>query len=507
MGKKKINSSENRLNVHLVLFIIVIFLLLWNFAIIGISLGLTGAASTGQASLSICSDVLLTIETIADQEINHTAGYIYRVNASGGTGSSDYSFETNISFIDVVNITANSSLIYFTPNISIVGEYHVNVSVFDEGGSCRKYANESFNLTINNSAPVFSGTIGIQIWNEDTSNTDIDLSDYFSDDDSDTLYYGIEGAVNISASFVDGAMTLTPDTNWYGSETVNFTANDTINLTRSNEVLLVVVETAAFCGDLVCDAGETCSTCSGDCGACAASGGSSGGGGGGSGGSSSGGGTSDTGSSDSSDSSESSSEDSDSSEDSSSEESSSSEDADDVDECEPSWICTEWEPSNCDESETQTRYCVDSNNCDEESPETERECETGEESFYSTAKEWLDELFGESGATGLALSFGGEEIATGPLILMVLFVIGLLSSLAFIKYRSKGRKKKSHVLLRDKFLYIPFEGEDYSIVSIVSVSLDLKGNISIKYDFVRHKEIEGHPPCLDHEHLDVEVLR
>jgi len=245
-GKRKNFGFLGSLNKDTVLFSLVVFLLLWNFAIVGINLGLTGAASGG-GTASLCAQVFVNLEAISDQEIVHTSGYIYRVNASQRLSDYNYSFETNISFIDVVNITSNSSLIYFTPNISIVGEYHVNVSAFDKASACPYYDEETFTLIINNSVPVFSGTIGTEIWNEDTSNTDIDLSDYFSDDDGDTITYGIEGAVNISASFVSGAMTLTPDTNWYGSETVNFTANDTINLTRSNEVLLVVVETAAFC--------------------------------------------------------------------------------------------------------------------------------------------------------------------------------------------------------------------------------------------------------------------
>ncbi|MBI4018475.1 MAG: PGF-pre-PGF domain-containing protein [Candidatus Aenigmarchaeota archaeon] len=41
---------------------------------------------------------------------------------------------------------------------------------------------------------------------------------------------------------------------------------------------------STFCGDSVCDSGETCTSCSGDCGACASSSSSSGGGGGGGGG-------------------------------------------------------------------------------------------------------------------------------------------------------------------------------------------------------------------------------
>ncbi len=44
--------------------------------------------------------------------------------------------------------------------------------------------------------------------------------------------------------------------------------------------------------------------------------------------------------------------------------------------CVPDWSCTDWEPSECPESEIQTRNCTDSNECDteEDKPTEEMSC-------------------------------------------------------------------------------------------------------------------------------------
>jgi cysteine-rich repeat protein/parallel beta-helix repeat protein len=99
-----------------------------------------------------------------------------------------------------------------------------------------------------------------------------------------------------------------------------------------------------YCGDSVCETGESCSSCSADCGACPTSSSSSsssggGGGGGGGGGSSS---------------------------------SSSSGGAEEI--CTESWTCTTW--SDCEDDE-QTRTCTENNDCgtEDNKPDETQECE------------------------------------------------------------------------------------------------------------------------------------
>ena len=73
----------------------------------------------------------------------------------------------------------------------------------------------------------------------------IDLDNYFNDDDTDdTITYDISGNSNIDISIGNTThqVTLTPASNWYGSETIFFTMNDSYNTTRSNNITLTFVE-------------------------------------------------------------------------------------------------------------------------------------------------------------------------------------------------------------------------------------------------------------------------
>jgi hypothetical protein len=110
----------------------------------------------------------------------------------------------------------------------------------------------------------------------------------------------------------------------------------------------------AYCGDSLCNADETCSSCSSDCGGCSSedSSGSSGGGGGSSkkyecndrkdnDGDSLVDYPNDPGCSDKNDDSE----------------------IDLIEECDEKWVCSSWNPPDCTENKTQTRTCLDVNNC------------------------------------------------------------------------------------------------------------------------------------------------
>jgi len=73
----------------------------------------------------------------------------------------------------------------------------------------------------------------------------IDLDDYFYEDDADdTITYDVFGNSNIDVSIgsTTHQVTLTPASNWYGSETIFFTMNDSYNSTRSNNITLTFVE-------------------------------------------------------------------------------------------------------------------------------------------------------------------------------------------------------------------------------------------------------------------------
>jgi len=73
----------------------------------------------------------------------------------------------------------------------------------------------------------------------------IDLDDYFYDADTDdTPSYDVSGNSNIDISIGNTThqVTLTPTSDWVGSETVYFTMSDGYNTTRSNDITLTFVE-------------------------------------------------------------------------------------------------------------------------------------------------------------------------------------------------------------------------------------------------------------------------
>ena len=73
----------------------------------------------------------------------------------------------------------------------------------------------------------------------------VDLDDYFYEDDADdTITYDVSGNlyIDISIGTTTHQVMLTPVSDWYGSETIFFTMNDSYNTTRSNDITLTFVE-------------------------------------------------------------------------------------------------------------------------------------------------------------------------------------------------------------------------------------------------------------------------
>ncbi len=78
---------------------------------------------------------------------------------------------------------------------------------------------------------------------EDTVDNSIDLNNVFTDIDlvyGDELTYSFTNNVNIEVTIVDGIVTLTPESDWYGSENITFTATDDYAGTVSDEVMITV---------------------------------------------------------------------------------------------------------------------------------------------------------------------------------------------------------------------------------------------------------------------------
>ena len=96
-------------------------------------------------------------------------------------------------------------------------------------------------LLADNLNPSFSGNLPNITWPEDTS-TAFNISGNFSDSNNDALTYTYSSVENISISInnATGVVNLTPGADFFGIRYAIFIANDSENITRSNNVTLNV---------------------------------------------------------------------------------------------------------------------------------------------------------------------------------------------------------------------------------------------------------------------------
>ncbi len=97
-------------------------------------------------------------------------------------------------------------------------------------------------LTANNKPPQFIGSLPNITWPENTS-IGFNISGNFSDANNDTLTFSLEAAVEnitINVNQSTGIVNLTPDPDFFGIRYARFIANDSDNITFSNNVTLTV---------------------------------------------------------------------------------------------------------------------------------------------------------------------------------------------------------------------------------------------------------------------------
>lgn len=120
------------------------------------------------------------------------------------------------------------------------GFHTVNFSVEDDHGgeTFREFILEVVN---SNDPPVVLFPYPAFSMDEDTVDEHIDLEKFFTDIDGDNLTYSISG--NNKISYViqpDGKVTLKPEHNWAGTETLTFTANDSLAEVSYNVIVTVI---------------------------------------------------------------------------------------------------------------------------------------------------------------------------------------------------------------------------------------------------------------------------
>ena len=142
-----------------------------------------------------------------------------------------------------INIDNTTGIVTLSPQANWSGINYIVFAAIDPSGLTAPSNNVTLNVTPVNDAPVFIGAIPHWRWPEDTVNDSLNLTQYFSDIDEDSLEYNFTPTSNIAILINNntGVVTLTPNGNYTGAEYMTFTAIDAESLTASsNNVTLNV---------------------------------------------------------------------------------------------------------------------------------------------------------------------------------------------------------------------------------------------------------------------------
>jgi len=209
---------------------------IWNCFVVNSNADNVSASS----NYSLTVSTLAFSGTIANQTVTEdsNSSALFDLD-SYFTGASSYTFSGNSSIllsIDSSNQVSIEPFANFTgsQNITITGVY----------GSSTVSSNEVLiNVTNVNDAPLLTANIS-DVTLEKNTETTLDMSSYFTDiDPSASLNYSISSS-HITLSQTNSSVTLTPTTDWEGSESVTITANDGSAEKISNSFVITVGSTS-----------------------------------------------------------------------------------------------------------------------------------------------------------------------------------------------------------------------------------------------------------------------
>ena len=202
---------------------------------------------------------------LTDQTIYESQEFIYDINCSNA-----YEFDdTPITYYDnfsKFDISLGTGIINWTPLQENIGNYSVKITC--SNGEFNVSANFSITVLDMNHTPILS-SIGPQIAIHgepftlylSASDADYDNLTFFS---SSSLF-GIS-TINNSGSGAIGFINFTPLLSHAGNHTINISVTD--GYLSDSEIILLTIVRGAYCGDLSCGNGESCSDCQEDCGSC-----------------------------------------------------------------------------------------------------------------------------------------------------------------------------------------------------------------------------------------------
>jgi len=157
---------------------------------------------------------------------NETLNHIWRLDSSVVSNTTSVSNPNTVSSyaFDSTGIATGQHILNYTAT----DQYHQSVS-------------QVWTITVRNpnQAPEFDGPIPYLTITEGSTGT-LDLKQYFSDPDNDTLVFTNSRANDISVTYNNGIATVRPASGFFGVRSVIFNASDSYDTNSSNPVLIVV---------------------------------------------------------------------------------------------------------------------------------------------------------------------------------------------------------------------------------------------------------------------------
>jgi phosphoribosyl-AMP cyclohydrolase len=198
--------------------------------------GLSTVNSSFRVTINAVNDVPEVNLEISDSTVEEDSG-VETVNLSDYFSDVDgdaLSYTVEQSTNDYLVINIDEGVLSITPIENMYGETEITVNASD-GLSA---VNSSFRVTINavNDEPEVNLEISDSTVEEDSGVETVNLSDYFSDADGDTLSYTVEQSTNdyLVINIDEGVLSITPIENMFGETVITVNASDGLSTVNSS---------------------------------------------------------------------------------------------------------------------------------------------------------------------------------------------------------------------------------------------------------------------------------